>query len=47
MGVIPKGAGLLGDKPVAELTTDRHRILSHTRHPIHEACLPLSGLRTL
>ena len=35
MGVIPVGAGLVRDETVGELTSHRHRILSHAGHPIH------------
>src|SRR5215217_3352308 len=35
MGVIPKRASPIGDKAVSELTSDRHRVLSHTGHAVH------------
>ena len=35
MGVIPERAGAIGDETVAELTSDRHRVLSHTCDAVH------------
>ena len=35
MGVIPERASPIGDEAVGELTSDRHRILSHTCDAVH------------
>ncbi len=35
MGVIPIRAGLVSDETIGELTSHRHRILSHPGHPVH------------
>ena len=35
MRVIPIRADLISDEAIGELTSDRHRILSHPGHPVH------------
>ena len=35
MGVIPVRAGLVGDEPIGELTSEWHRVLGHPGYPVH------------